>query len=164
MLFRAKKWHAVLRSYPPPRRTEGSGFETFLEDIPGRKKREIGMLRPPCDSFFSSLKQLLFRSGNENTQFRELKKSIFLFFDIFLNVLKAVTSGYKIAVTSQISILNAENAPMVLQCTGNMPGTTLVTPKQAQGSLQNSKHRQKTQECLYKAQKRFRRPLLVITK
>ena len=41
------------------------------------------------------------------------------------------TSRYKIAVTSQISSLNAENAPMVSQCTGNMPGTTLVTPEQA---------------------------------
>ena len=52
-------------------------------------------------------------------------------------------SRYQIAVTSQISTLNAGNAPMVSQCTGNMPGTTLVTPKQAQGSLQSSKHRQK---------------------
>ena len=48
----------------------------------------------------------------------------------------AVTSRYKIAVTSRISTLNAENAPMVSLCTGNMPGTTLVTPKQAQESLE----------------------------
>ena len=60
-----------------------------------------------------------------------------------ISILSAVASRYKIAVTSQISTLNAENAPMVSQCTGNMPGTTLVTPEQAQGSLQNSKHRQK---------------------
>ena len=63
----------------------------------------------------------------------------------------AATSRYKIAVTSQISTLNAGNAPMMSQCTGNMHGTTLVTPKQAQGSLQNSKYRQKYKTYLYKA-------------
>ena len=80
-----------------------------------------------------------------------------------ISILSAVASRYKIAVTSQISTLNAENAPMVPQCTGNIPETTLVTPEQAQGSLQNSKHRQKYKKCLYKAKKR-RRPLLAVTK
>ena len=37
----------------------------------------------------------------------------------------------KIAVRSQISSFNAESAPMLSYCAGNMPGTTVVIPKKA---------------------------------
>ena len=67
----------------------------------------------------------------------------------------AVSSRYKIAVRSQILRFNTENASMLSHCTGNMPGTTLATPKETQRSLQNSKFRQKYENPSIKVQKRL---------
>ena len=47
------------------------------------------------------------------------------------------------------------NAAMLFHCTGNVPGTTLVTPKETQRSLQNSKFCQKHGNSYIKIQKRL---------
>ena len=42
---------------------------------------------------------------------------------------------YKMAVRSQISRFDAQNAPMLSCCTGNMPGITLVIPQRRRRNL-----------------------------